>query len=272
MGRSVRGRAMAVGGVVALLVAGVAACGADAGDDGDPEQRSFPLRGRVLTVDSDDYALELVPADVDEVRVTRWFQDSVVVGKDPRLSWEMKDDRLRLRVRCSGFIADCSARHRVEVPRDVAVTVKGDDGSVTAKGFTEALSIGTDDADVRVSGSGGPLTVRTKDGSVRVSDVRGALEVYSEDGSVRAERVGSRSVKAGTEDGAVRLSLAAVPDRVEARSVDGSVDVSLPRGTYRVTAESSDGSVDVSVPRDETSEHVIGVRTEDGSIKVRTAN
>jgi len=46
--------------VVALLAAG---CGASAGDDKEPEHRSFALNGRTLTVDSDDSALDLVVAE-----------------------------------------------------------------------------------------------------------------------------------------------------------------------------------------------------------------
>lgn len=253
MVRTGRVRAGAVAGVVTVLVAALGACGADAGEDSDPEQRSFALQGRTLTVDSDDSALELVPADVDDVRVTRWFEGRAVVGS-AAVSWGMEDDRLELRTKCRGVITSCSARHRIEVPRGVAVTVKGEDGSVTAKGFGEALSIST------------------TDGSVRVSDSSGPLELRSEDGSVRAEGIEASSVKASTVDGSVRIGLRTVPDLVETRSVDGSVEVALPRETYRVTAESSDGSVDVSVPRDESSSRVVTARTQDGSIKVRTAN
>ncbi|NGO13179.1 DUF4097 domain-containing protein [Streptomyces sp. HC44] len=237
---------------VTLLATG---CGASAGDDDDPEHRSFALSGRTLTVDSDDSALELVAADVDKVEVTRWFKGSVVVGGDPKVTWEMKGDTLKLREDCSGVIADCSAKHRIEVPRGVAVTVKDGDGSVRASGFEEALN------------------VRTRDGSVHVKDSSGPLTLHTGDGSVTATDVGSRRVDVNTRDGSVRLGLAAVPDRVASRSVDGSVTIELPRqATYRVTTETGDGSVDVSVPRDERSAHDVSARTRDGKVTVRTAN
>ncbi|MPY63838.1 DUF4097 family beta strand repeat-containing protein [Streptomyces spongiae] len=272
MARTGRARAVAVSGTVVALMAGAVACGASAGDDKDPEQRSFALQGRTLTVDNDDSALELVPADVDEVEVTRWFSGSVVVGGDPRVTWEMKDDRLKLRMKCSGFVADCSARHRIEVPRGVAVIVKDGDGSVTAKGFKEALTIRTGDGSVRVADSTGPLAVRTGDGSVRVSDTTGGLEVHTGDGSVRATGIESRKVRTSTGDGSVRLELGVVPDLVDSRSGDGSISIGLPREKYRVTTETGDGSVDVSVPRDESSDHVVAARTKDGSVTVRTLN
>lgn len=248
-------RAALVTGVVVALAA-TATASASAGDDEHPDRRSFALRGDTLTVESDNSALEIVASDAHEagtVRVTRWFDGSVVVGEGPEVTWSMKDDRLVLRINCSGMVADCAARHRVQVPRGVAVKVEDDDGSVRARGFRDALSI------------------RTSDGSVRVTDSSGPLDLRSDDGSVRAD-VASRTVSARTRDGSVRLDLSAVPDRVESVSDDGSVTITLPRATYRVTASTDDGAVDVSVPRDGDSAHVVSARTQDGKVTVRNAN
>jgi hypothetical protein len=256
MARTVPARAAAVVGAVVVLVGGVAACGASAGDDKEPDHRSFALPGRTLTVDSDDSALEIVAADSNKagtVEVTRWFQGSVALGKDPEVTWKMDGDRLVLRMRCSGVVADCSARHRIEVPRGVAVKVEDGDGSVRARGFQDALSIRTGDGSVRVSDSSGPIDVRTGDGSVRAD-------------------VSSRQVRTHTSDGSVRLELGVVPDLVESRSGDGSVTITLPRATYRVTTETGDGSVEVSVPRADSSSHAVTARTGDGKVTVRTAN
>ena len=253
-----RARAVGLTALVLGLVAGVSACGASAGDDKEPEQRSFGLHGRTLTVDSDDSALDLVVSDsakAGEIQVTRWFQGHVALGGDPRVTWAMEDgDRLVLRMKCSGVVADCSARHRIVVPRGVAVKVEDGDGRVSAKGFTEALSI------------------RTADGAVRVSDSSGALDLRSGDGSIRAVGVDARRVRARTDDGSVQLELGAVPDLVDSRSGDGSVSIVLPRAVYRVTAGSGDGSVHVDVPRDGSSSHRVSAHTDDGKITVRTAN
>ncbi|MEV0171224.1 DUF4097 family beta strand repeat-containing protein [Streptomyces sp. NPDC050803] len=252
---SVSVRAFAVSGVVALLALGLGAC-ADAGDDKEPETRSFGVEGRTLTVDSDDSALEIVSVEgaaEGKIEVTRWFKGSVVAGDEPEVTWAMADDRLTLRMNCSGVIADCEAKHRIEVPRGIAVKVEDGDGSVRASGFEDALSI------------------RTGDGSVRVTDSSGPLELRSGDGSVRAE-VDSREVRTHTSDGSVRIELGVVPDLVESRSGDGSVTIEVPRAAYRVTAETGDGGVDVSVPRDESSAHVVNAHTGDGKVTVRTAN
>ncbi|MDT0612003.1 DUF4097 family beta strand repeat-containing protein [Streptomyces lancefieldiae] len=253
--RTVPARAFAAIGAVAVLVTGLSAC-SSAEEDKDPEHRSFALQGRTLTIDSDDSALEIVAADEHtsgKVEVTRWFKGSVVVGSEPEVTWKMEDDRLVLRMHCSGVVADCAAKHRIEVPRGIAVKVKDSDGSVQARGFRDALNI------------------RTGDGSVRVTDSTGPLELRTGDGSVRAE-VSSRRVSAHTNDGSVQLELRTVPDLVESRSGDGSVTITLPRATYKVSTETGDGGVDVSVPRNDTSAHVVNARTGDGKVTVRTAN
>ncbi|MEU6347956.1 DUF4097 family beta strand repeat-containing protein [Streptomyces sp. NPDC047072] len=256
MARTTPVRAAVAAGVVALVVVGATACGASAGDDKHPDHRSFALQGRTLTIDSDDSALEIVAADANKsgtIEVTRWFQGSVALGEDPEVTWSMKDDRLTLRMKCSGVVADCAAKHRIEVPRDIAVKVEDGDGSVRARGFTQ------------------PLDIRTGDGSVRVTDSEGPLKLRTGDGSIRAE-VGSRQVAAHTGDGSVNLQLTAVPDRVETLSGDGSVTIALPKATYRVDTKTGDGSVDVSVPRSDASDHVVSARSGDGKVTVRTAN
>ncbi|MEH0544065.1 DUF4097 family beta strand repeat-containing protein [Streptomyces sp. B21-105] len=257
MARTTRfARSVLVTGAVVALAAGATACGASASDDDHPDHRTFGVAGGTLTIDSDDSALEIVASDDAEagkVDVTRWFKGSVVVGGKPKVTWSMEDDRLTLRTHCSGLVADCAAKHRIEVPRGIAVKVEDDDGSVRASGFRDALS------------------VHAQDGSVHVTDSTGPLELRTDDGSVRAE-VASRSVTTHTQDGSVRLTLSTVPDRVESVSNDGSVTIALPAATYRVTTETDDGGVDVSVPRDESSSHVVNARSADGKVTVRNAN
>jgi hypothetical protein len=271
-----RTRAVAVSGVVVALVVGAAACGASAGDDKEPEQRSFGLHGRTLTVDSDDSALDLVVSDsskAGEIQVTRWFSGHVTFGGDPKVTWAMRDgNRLVLRVKCSGVVADCSARHRIVVPRGVAVKVGSGDGGVSARGFEEALSVRTGDGSIRVGDSSGPLALRSGDGSIRVGDSSGSLDLRSGDGSIQAVGVNSTSVRTHSGDGSVRLELASVPDLVDSVSGDGSVSMVLPRATYKVATGSGDGSVHVDVPRDDTSSHRVSAHTGDGKITVRTAN
>ncbi|MFE0171936.1 DUF4097 family beta strand repeat-containing protein [Streptomyces sp. NPDC059002] len=276
--RAVRALAAATGTVA--VVALVGACGADAADDSDPEHRTFALPGRTLTVESSDSTLELVPARSGgkDLKVTRWFDGRTVLGGDVKVTWEMEGDRLKLGMKCSGVIANCAAKHRVEVPRGVAVTVESKDGEVTADGFREALKLSTKDGAVRVKDSRGPLSLRSSDGAITVENSVGPLDLYSSDGSITARGITSRQVAVDSKDGSVSLELARVPDRVEARSKDGSVDIAVPgrkdgrKVAYDVRTETSDGSVDVSVPRDDNSPHRVSVHSADGKVTVRSAN
>ncbi|MEV7784773.1 DUF4097 family beta strand repeat-containing protein [Streptomyces sp. NPDC088106] len=254
--RTARTRALALAGAAVVLLAGLSACGSSATEDDEPDRRSFALPGSTLTIDSDDSDLEIVAVDdrpSDRIEVTRWFRGRVVMGSDAEITWSMDGDRLVLRQKCSGLIVDCDARHRVEVPRGVAVEVREKDGTVRATGFRDALRI------------------RTTDGSVHVTDSTGPLELRTGDGSVHAE-VSSRTVRAHSGDGSVHLELGVVPDLVESRSGDGSLTIELPRATYRVDTETGDGGEDVSVPRDDSSTHEVTARTGDGNLTVRTAN
>jgi hypothetical protein len=250
---------LAAGGVmiVAALVGGCGGGGSEAkAEDKTPESKTFALSGKKLTIDSDGSDIQLVPADVEDLEVTRWFSGRTALGESPRVTWDMKRDTLTLRTECDALISDCSARHEVKVPRGVAVVVEEDNGAVTASGFDTAL------------------TLRSDNGEVVVRDSSGALDLFSDNGQVVAEGVSGKSVRATSDNGAVRLRLTAVPDRVETSSDNGSVTIELPRAaaTYKVTTESDNGQVDVDVPLDDTSRHVVEAHSDNGEITVRSVN
>ncbi|QLJ00634.1 DUF4097 family beta strand repeat protein [Streptomyces sp. NEAU-sy36] len=255
MSRRVRMRAVAGGALAGAVVLAVSGCGASAGKDRHPEHRSFAVRGHTLTVDSDDSGLEIVGGRGEgrNVAVTRWFDGSVLVGGKPRVSWAFKDDRLVLRMHCSGLVADCSARYRVEVPAGIGVRVVDGNGDVRARGFAD------------------PLAVRTANGGVRITDTTGPLDLSSGNGPVHAD-VASTRVRARVDNGSVDLRLSRVPDSVDTGSDNGSLTVVLPRAAYHVKATSHNGGVHVSVPRDSASAHRVTAGSANGKVTVRTAN
>jgi hypothetical protein len=241
---------------VLLLGAGLAGCGSADASEAPVEKKSFPLSGKDLTIESDNSDIELVPADVADVEVTRQVDGWVLFGNGPDATWKMKDGTLTLKVKCDAIASDCVAQHTVKVPRGTAVTVDDDNGSVRASGFDTAL------------------TLRSDNGSVTVTDSSGALELDSENGSVVAERVTGKSVVARSDNGSVRLELAAVPDLVETVSDNGSVEIRLPAAgaPYAVDARSDNGDVDVAVPTDPGSGHVVKAVSDNGKVVVRSAN
>ncbi|GHJ37924.1 DUF4097 family beta strand repeat-containing protein [Streptomyces sp. TS71-3] len=246
---------------VVALVCLVGGCTADAGGDDHPEKRAFTLHGPTLTVDSENSAVEVVPVDGRQVRVTRWFKGRVVLGGSPSASWQWHDDRLTLRMKCSGMVADCSARYRVEVPRDAAVHIRNEDGSVSARGIGTALK------------------VVTANGSVRAEDCSGPLDMQSEDGSVAAGGITGHQVHAVTKNGSIKLGLRRVPDEVTTRSEDGSTEITLPRSgadgspiAYKVTVTTTDGGKEIDVPRDDHSPHQVSAHSQNGKVTLRSAN
>ncbi|MFF4405877.1 DUF4097 family beta strand repeat-containing protein [Streptomyces sp. NPDC001262] len=237
-----------------VLVAGVAlsGCGASA-ENAAPEDRTFTVRGQELTVDTDDSAVELVgdSGGGKDVKVTRWF-DGWAMGGSAGATWSMDGDTLKLRMHCRGISVGCDAKHRIEVPRGIAVHVKDKNGSVDAHGFDSDLKIGTGN------------------GSVDVRDSSGRLEVGTSNGRVTADGIRSRQVSVTSSNGSIRLGLQQVPDRVGTKSDNGSTRIALPRAAYNVDTHAGNGRVSVDVPRDASSAHAVTARSNNGSITVTT--
>ncbi|MGC4946015.1 DUF4097 family beta strand repeat-containing protein [Streptomyces sp. DT224] len=245
----------AVGGAV-LLVAALTGCGSTDVDDAPVEHKSFAFEGKALTIDAEDSVVDVVPADVDEVQVTRRVDGWVVLGSGPDPVWKLEGDTLTLRVKCRAMISDCEARHEVKVPRGVALTVDADNGKVTASEFTT------------------PLNLHSDNGGILVRDVSGPLELKSDNGSVRGERISARSVVARSDNGSVDLDLKHVPDLVDTVSDNGRIAIDLPAGatSYAVSASADNGHVDVKVPRSDSSRHVVKAHSDNGGVAVRHAS
>lgn len=123
-GRAFGGKLLVV--VAAASMAGLAGC-ASVGD-AQPESTTFPSSGSTLDVRSHETGTDLVPADRSDVQVTRWFSSKHATGVE--LSWSLRDGVLDLQAGCSGF-ANCDAKFRVEVPRDVRVLRDGEPTKLT---------------------------------------------------------------------------------------------------------------------------------------------
>ncbi|MFD3414520.1 DUF4097 family beta strand repeat-containing protein [Streptomyces cyaneofuscatus] len=249
-------RVLAVGGGVALLALALSGCGGADVEDAPVERKTFALQGKTLTIDAEDSNVTLVPSDVDEVEVERQVDGWVVLGSGPDPVWKMENDTLTLRLKCDAMINNCAARHEVKVPRGVTVKADADNGEITATGFDAPLRLSADNGDILVRDSGG------------------ALDLKSDNGSVLAERIGTKSVVARADNGEIRLGFSGVPDLVDTVSDNGSIVIDLPQGgqKYAVNASADNGEVAIGVPRSDSSTHVVKARSDNGEVKVRTAN
>ncbi|MEU0132525.1 DUF4097 family beta strand repeat-containing protein [Streptomyces sp. NPDC006296] len=239
-----------------LLVAALSGCGSAEAEDSVTEHKSFAFGGEALTIDAENSALELVPADVEQIEVTRRVGGWAFLGSGPDPVWKLEGDELKLQVKCRAMISNCEAYHEVKVPRGLALTVRGDNGRISAAGFAT------------------PLTISSDNGRVTVRDVSAPLDLSSDNGSIEAERISGRSVIARSVNGEVELALSEVPDLVDTTSDNGSISIALPGGqeTYAVSAGTDNGRVSVDVPRSDSSRHVVKARSDNGEVTVRSAN
>ncbi|WP_405802111.1 DUF4097 family beta strand repeat-containing protein [Streptomyces sp. NBC_01506] len=239
-----------------VAVVAVSGCGGADADDAPVEKRSFAFSGETLTIASGNSSIELVPADVKDIEVTRQVDGWALFGSGPDPVWKMDDGTLTLKVKCKAVVNNCESRHRVKIPHGMAVKVLNDNGRVSADGFETALNL------------------RSDNGSVDVRNSSGALDLFSDNGKVTTEGVSSKSVHARSDNGAVRLKLTSVPDKVDTFSDNGSVTIDLPKSDtrYAVSAKSNNGSVDVDVPTSDDSAHVVKARSDNGKVTVRSAN
>ena len=245
---------LASGGAVVVAL-GVTGCGSADVEGAPVESKSFALSGTTLTIDSDNSDLEIVPADVLDVGVSRQVDGWVFMGDGPDATWRMADGRLTLRLNCDALASSCGAVHRIQVPRGVSVNVEDDNGRVTAAGFAT------------------PLKIRSDNGDVVVRRATGALDLGSGNGNVVVEDASaSTDVAARTDNGDVRLALGAVPRRVEAVTDNGSIDIALPRATYDVDGRSDNGDVRIDVPTAKGGGHAVTARSDNGEVTVRAVN
>lgn len=111
----------AVASFLAVLMAVTMVNGCASYLNAEPERKAFPFDGTTLDVVADGVPTDLVATDRDDVMVTIRFDARS--GAKERV-WRLSGSTLQLSAKC-GAIANCDARFRVEVPRDVKVLRAG---------------------------------------------------------------------------------------------------------------------------------------------------
>lgn len=145
-----------------------------------------------------------------------------------------------------------------EVGRQLAVTVRQDNGVLITEADLDELTATTTDGTVLLRGTVRRIQVRARDGGIHT---RQPISV-------------GESFTAETRDGDVQVRFTDAPPTIEATTRDGDVDLALPTpGPYLVRAQSDDGSASVRVPQTTDSERAaatVTATTRDGEISVDT--
>ncbi|MEV0843120.1 DUF4097 family beta strand repeat-containing protein [Actinocatenispora sera] len=236
-------RCLAVTGLAAITVAGLAACGMVTG-----------------TTFEDDSTL---PGKIVAIRIANGTGSVTVHGTDsgkPSLHRKVRyradkptgaTHRTENGVLVLGGCGDlCSVSYTVDVPAGVPVRGRVSSGRVQL----------TDVGAVRVT---------TSSGRIDLNGVSGTVAVQTTNGGITGSGIEGGKIQAETSNGAIDLT-PATPLDVQARTSNGRITLTMPKAAYHVTADTRHGSRNIEVPDDPSAPHRISLSTSNGRITVTT--
>ena len=200
-------------------------------------QHSYPAAGITeLSVANDNGLVQVVGTATDTIVVRSHITEGLTSPTDRQ---RIVDGRLQLDANCSAFTMNwCNVAYRIEVPADIALSIRADSGNV------------------------------------RVSDVTGDVTLHTDSGDISASGLRSATVKASADSGDVHLSFAAAPQAVDASADSGDVEVTVPDDAtgYRVDAGANSGSVDNRLHVDSASARTIKAHADSGDVRLLLAS
>lgn len=165
------------------------------------------LRGIELHVQSGDVAI--VGGSQSGVAISSDRRS--VFGHGPRERRSLQAGILRISSSCPQMVVgSCSASYRIDVPNDV------------------------------------PISIRTEQGNIRLDGYRGSADIATDSGAINVEGYCGFVLGAASASGDVAVSSACSPERLTLRSDSGDVSATVPPGNYRIQAASSAGTTSVS--------------------------
>lgn len=186
-----------------------------------------------LELRTDNGAVEIRGGGGDEIAVRTVLQESNEGDADSSI--DMEGDDLVITGECDGpWFDNCSVGFIVTVPSDF------------------------------------DLDVATDNGRIEITDVDGDVRIETDNGAITADRLGSSTVDARTDNGRVRLIFDGAPMSVDAHTDNGAIAVRLPNddASYAVDADSDNGRIDVDVRTDPSSDRHVHATSDNGAIEV----
>lgn len=186
-----------------------------------------------LRVETGNGRITVSGDDGDEITVTARLRESDQGDAD----WLLRedDDVLVVEGDCDGgWFDECSVGFEIELPAELAVELRTDNGRIDVDGLA------------------------------------GALDAQTDNGAISGDVLTSRTARVDTDNGRVTLVFAATPDDVTVTTDNGAVEVRFPDDgdAHDVSTRTDNGSVDVGVRTDPTSDRSISVETDNGSIEI----
>ncbi|MGF1426930.1 hypothetical protein [Kitasatospora sp. LaBMicrA B282] len=228
-----------IGGVVAPVVLIAALGGSLTGCGGKvtTDVHSYQVADRIstLTVRTPGGTVQVLAGNGPAVEVKETVRYD---GAKPQVDHTTADGALSLTAaECASSVTHqvCQVDYRVEVPKDVAVTVRNTGGGVTVTGLA------------------------------------GALDLIGDGGAVQLSGVTSKQVTARSDGAGVNAQFAAAPDLVDLHSAGGNVLTQLPDGVYAVDASADGSSPQVRVRTDPAAPHKVTVHSDGGDVSVLPA-
>ena len=207
-----------------------------------------------------DVASLEISNDNGSVTVTATDGDTIEISADVSEGWQatkvasrVAGDVLEVDASCPPFVSIwCSVEYTIAVPADRPLTIDGS-GDVTVRGMT------------------GPIDVDSDDGRVELDGISGDITVSNDNGRIVGRRLSSAAVDARNTNGRIELSFVDPPRAVSARTENGRIEVVVPDADvlYRVDLRTENGSTDNSVRTDPSSDHVIELSSQNGSVTLR---
>ena len=241
---------------VVMLVSGVGRVVGELAERSEPVDEVIDADGvdglEVRLADSD---VEVVGADVAEVTIS----GSVTSGlRRSDFRAVRSDDLVLVTMSCGRWQAfhDCSADLRIEVPRDLAVTIDTPNSELTLRDLGGRVDAASTNSSMSVAGLSGPTRLRATNASVEALGLR------------------ARDVDIETSNDDVRAEFVVAPDTVVIRSTNAAATVVVPDTDdfYRLQLSTSNAETTADVRSDPDSERTLQIRTSNDDIVVRYAD
>jgi hypothetical protein len=160
--------------------------------------------------------------------------DNSVFGHGPSEQRSLSGGVIRISSTCPQLVVGrCSAGYRIDVPDDV------------------------------------PISIRAEDGTVHLVGYHGSADIATNGGAISVEGYCGFVLGAASASGGISVSTACSPERLTLRSDTGDVSAVVPAGSYRIQAASNSGPTSMTgVTNDDGAPWAIQALSNSGSVRV----